>query len=204
MIKKVQAAMIVILAVLIIAIFLNVNKEDEYDYMPQDIVYDFFTQMINGEIKEAMEKYFDEVKDTQIKEIENNQILFDKHFTKYAVDILTETIDDVEGIAEVNIYVCKLDYRQIYLEAMTKATENSIAGAKITDEATSALFKKYIDEAYEHGQSKYNLVENEYTLKLNLILTDNDEFSWEIINDENITDILFGVQSDEKYKSNVK
>lgn len=200
MVKKVQTGMIIFLAILIIVILLSMGKKDEYDYKPQDIVYDFFMQMLDGKVVEAMEKHFDEVKDSQVKEIEKNKILFDSHFRKYAIDILTEEIDDAEGIAKVNIYVCKLDYRQIYLEAMTRAIENSVAGAQISDPATNQLLKKYIDEAYELAESKYNLVENEYTLTLNLILNENEEFSWEIVNDENITDILFGMQSDDKYK----
>ena len=195
MIKKIEIAMIVILGILIIAILMSVNKNnDQNKILPQDVVYDFFADMFEGNFEYAMNTYLDEVKQNQLDALKKEEKFYKEHWSNYGIQLISENINKKDDTASVIIIVNKLNSEQIIKDVTTKLLNiNPLKedGTLITQEEVALLKEEYIKNAFKDGMDKYKIITNKYELEL--ILDENE--NWKIINDNNISDILFGNKS---------
>lgn len=190
-IKKTKTAMLLVLFVLIILIAITVANKNKNKVMPQDIVFDFFTEMTEGNFREAMEYYIDNVKESQIDTLERNMDLYKCHWANVGVRIDDELIEQGEGTAEVTVTVSKYNVQSILGDITIKLLNvNSLKedGTYITEEEMLILKKQYIKEAYLEASERYKPLVNEYVLKLE----EDDEIGWKIVNSNEINYILFG------------
>ncbi|MCQ2978749.1 MAG: hypothetical protein MJ245_03025 [Clostridia bacterium] len=201
MIKKLEIVMGAIFIILCIVICISLKFNNKDRIFPSDVVYDYFTLMTEGDFDNAFSTYVDNAKQAQLDVLNGNYDLYKVHWANLGIDIASETYNDNEGTGEVEITVNKFDIEQIISEVrirLLNVNEIKEDGTTITKEELLELKKQYIKEAYNKAKEKdsnYNIVTNTYTLKL---VSDEENDSWKIVDDNALSDILFGNISDSK------
>lgn len=192
MIKKLEIALGIVFFILCIAIVITIkNKKSDY-ILPQDTVESFFQEMMDGNFRVAMTTYLDDCKENQVASLEENIDLYKMHWQNVGVDINEETINKKEGTATCNVYVYKYNIEEILGDIRVRLLNvNTLKsdGTYITEKELNELKKQYIKEAYTKNINKYGHIINVYDLKL---VWDEEYETWYIVNNDSITDILFG------------
>ena len=198
MIKKIEIGMGIVFIALCIAICISLKLKNDNRIYPSDVVYEFFTEMTSGNFKVAMESYLDSYNDNQIDVLYGNIDLYKTHWANLGIEIESEALNDSEGTAACQVKVNKYDITEIIGDVRLRLLDvNEIKedGTLITEEELNVLKKQYIKDAYNNAKGRYKVIKNTYDL--NLIYDDEYE-TYKIVNDKNISDILFGNTSDEE------
>lgn len=196
MIKKLEIAFGAIFIILCITICITLKMNQASDILPSDTIYDFFTEMTEGNFDTAMKTYIKDYKDNQLDVLNGNIDLYRNHWANLGVDIISETINATNDTARVDIKVNKYDIAEIIGDVklrLLNVNEIKEDGTYITEEELNTLAKQYIKDAYANASNKYSIVTNSYTI--NLVYDDELEM-YLIDSDKEITDILFGNTSD--------